>query len=226
MGKLSKACRDVLDKITDYGAPISVKTLTTVVGSHPNTLRGHLDTLTNAGLIAREGAPISGRGRPSWLYRATTAAKQRGQEYAGLATALAGQLERSSLRPRDEAISAGEQWGQELAEAAPPVEGVRHQLITLLDELGFSPESDRSDGRVRLHSCPMIEVAQQHPDIVCGVHQGMIRGILKNIGGDPDSAELLAFYEPDACHVHFRDDQSRDDDPDGADLQSTVDKQF
>lgn len=221
---LSKACRDVLDKIRDYGVPISVKTLTTLVGRHPNTLRGHLETLTDAGLIAREGAPISGRGRPSWLYRAMPAAKQQGPEYAGLATALARQLEGSSLRPHDEAISAGEQWGQELADAAPQVDGVRHKLITLLDELGFSPESDRSDGQVRLRRCPMIEVAQQHPDIVCGVHQGMIRGILKNIGGDPDSAELLAFYEPDACHVHFHDDQSHDDQT--ADSRSAVDKQF
>ncbi|MBC7593181.1 MAG: transcriptional regulator [Kineosporiaceae bacterium] len=197
--------------------------MTSVVGTHPNTLRGHLDTLTNAGLIAREGAPISGRGRPSWLYRATPAGKQQGHEYAGLATALAGQLERSSLHPQDEAISAGEKWGKELAEAAPPVEGVRHQLITLLDELGFSPESDRSDGAVRLRSCPMIEVAQQHPDVVCGVHKGMIRGILKNIGGDPESTELLAFYEPDACHLHFRDD---DPDHQAADHQSAVDNQF
>ena len=223
VGDLSKACRDVLDKIRDYGVPISVKTLTTVVGTHPNTLRGHLETLADAGLISREGAPISGRGRPSWLYRATVGAKPPGQEYAGLATALADQLKRSSLRPREEAIAAGERWGQGLAEAAPPVEGVRHQLITLLDELGFSPESDRSDGRVRLHSCPMIEVAQQHPDIVCGVHQGMIRGILKNIGGDPDSAELLAFYEPDVCHLHFHDDGP---DHHAPDHPSAVDNQF
>ena len=203
---MSKACRDVLDKIRNHPEPISVKTLAVLVGSHPNTLRGHLDTLTNSGLITREGAPISGRGRPSWLYRTTISANQQGQEYAGLATALAGQLELASRSPRDEAISAGERWGQNLAEAAPPVHGVRNQLITMLDELGFSPESVHDDGPVRLRSCPMIEVAQMHPEVVCGVHSGMIRGILKNLGGDPDSAELLAFYEPDACHVHFGHD--------------------
>jgi len=200
---LSKECRDVLDKITDHRAPISVNTLATLVGSHPNTLRGHLDTLTDLGLIGRERAPISGPGRPSWLYLASPVAKQQNSEYEGLATALAGQLERVSAHPREDGISAGERWGQDLTEGSPPPDDVRDQIVTLLDELGFSPDPDRSDGRVRLRSCPMLDSALHHRDVVCGVHLGMIRGILKNAGGDPDSAELLAFYEPDACHVRF-----------------------
>lgn len=200
---LSKECRDVLDNIADHSAPISVHTLATLVGSHPNTLRGHLETLTALDLITRERAPISGPGRPTWLYLTSPVAKQQGHEYEGLANALAGQLERVSAHPREDAISAGERWGQDLAEGARPTDDVRDQIVTLLDELGFSPDSDRSDGRVRLRSCPMLDSARDHRDVVCGVHLGMIRGILKNAGGDPDSAELLAFYEPDACHVRF-----------------------
>lgn len=192
--------------MTNHGVPVSVNTLATLVGTHPNTLRAHLDTLTGVGLVTREGAPINGRGRPSWLYRPSPAARQQENAYAGLATALAGQLGNASLHPRDEAISAGERWGQDLAEAATPADGIRDQVITLLDELGFSPELDRVGGRVRLRSCPMIDAATQHPDVVCGVHLGMIRGIMKNVGGDPDDAELLAFYEPDACHLYLGHD--------------------
>lgn len=200
---LSKECRDVLDKVSEHGAPISINTLATLVGTHPNTLRGHLDALIEVGLVSRERAPISGRGRPSWLYLPTPAATQHGSEYATLAAVLAGQLERSSARPHDDAISAGERWGQDLAEGAPPAAEVRDQVVTLLDELGFRPELDHDDGRVRLRSCPLSDAAQQHRDVVCGVHLGMIRGILKNAGADPDSAELLAFYEPDACHLRY-----------------------
>ncbi|MGZ5414882.1 MAG: helix-turn-helix transcriptional regulator [Aeromicrobium sp.] len=197
---VSKECRKVLDAVADHGAPISVNTLATVVGTHPNTVRGHLDTLTDAGLISRERAPITGRGRPSWLYRPTPAANTTGNEYAGLANALAGELERASEHPREDAVEAGEHWAQELAPGAPG-EGPRRQLLVLLDELGFDPDPEPVDGRVRLRNCPMIDSAARHPEVVCGVHLGLVRGILKSVGGDPDGAELLAFYEPDACHL-------------------------
>lgn len=200
MESLSKECRDVLDNVSDHGAPISVNTLSTLVGTHPNTLRGHLDTLIDLGLIARERAPIRGRGRPSWLYRPTPASRQ-GQEYAGLAAVLADQMERTTEQPQAEAIAAGERWGQDLAESVPPADDVLDQVVTLLDELGFSP--DRLEDRVRLRSCPMLDVAKQHPDVVCGVHLGMVRGILKTAGADPERAELLAFYDPDACHIRL-----------------------
>lgn len=198
---LSNALRVVLDAVIDRGEPVTVAGLAADLGLHPNTVRSHLDALTVIELISRESAPINGRGRPTWLYQPTLAAMRRDQGYAGLATALADQLERSSSRPRDEAISAGERWGHEVSEASMLASEVQNQVITLLDELGFDPEPGRVDGRVRLRSCPMIDAAQQHPDVVCGVHLGMVRGILRNAGGDPDTAELLAFYEPDACHL-------------------------
>ena len=74
--------------------------------------------------------------------------------------------------------------------------------MELLDDLGFGPETvpdEPSD--VRLTRCPLLEAAHRHPDVVCGVHLGIVRGALARHGADPAGAELLPFAEPGACRL-------------------------
>lgn len=182
-------------------APASVSELSRQSGTHGNTVREHLDTLRKRGFIVRESSRSAARGRPAWLYRAVRSGQHHGVEYAGLASALADQIERTADDPREAAIEAGEHWGETLTGPPTHEEGIRRQVISMLDELGFDPDPQSVNGRVRLRSCPMIDTATRHPEVVCNVHLGMVRGIVKNVGGDPDTAEMLAFYEPDACHV-------------------------
>lgn len=52
---------------------------------------------------------------------------------------------------------------------------------------------------VRLTRCPLLEAARSNPRIVCNVHLGMLRGVLREYGADPAGSALKAFAEPGAC---------------------------
>lgn len=179
----------------------TVDTLARLVGSHGNTVREHLATLSAAGLVQRGHAPPSGRGRPRWHYLPTAASTASGSAYEGLALSLAEQLRRASNDPRGAAVEAGERWGSDLVSDTDPKSGVRRRVLTVLDQLGFDPDPEDSGDRVRLRSCPLLGAAQTHPDVVCSVHLGVMRGVVRSAGGNPDDVELLPFFEPDACHL-------------------------
>ncbi|MFC5996507.1 helix-turn-helix transcriptional regulator [Pseudonocardia hispaniensis] len=209
---LSAARRTVLGALDGQPEPVSLAALAAVTGLHANTLREHLGALTEAGLVRRERAAASGRGRPAWLYSAVSGKELPTgvSEYAGLASALAEAIERTSDSPRDgvvAAVAAGRTWGRQLATdtpldpARPGHAGARRQVVRLLDQLGFAPRPDARDAIVKLTRCPLLEAAHRHPEIVCGVHLGIIRGALDVYGGDTDRVELLAFHEPGACRL-------------------------
>ena len=176
-------------------------------GLHANTLRDHLEALVRRGLVRRHRAEPHGRGRPAWLYAATDADEGSGRsEYAGLAATLASAINRTSATPREDAIVAGTEWGHELARdmgapATPGDTAARRQVVELLDRIGFAPEQGDSPSVVRLTRCPLLEAAYQYPDVVCGVHLGIVRGALEEYGTDPAGTDLLPFSEPGACRL-------------------------
>jgi len=187
--------------------PTTLAALISTTGLHANTLREHLEALVKHGLVRRHRAEPSGRGRPAWLYEATQGDEgSQHQEYAGLAAALASAIHRTSDSPRADAIAAGTEWGHELARGvgAPATAGesaARRQVVALLDEIGFAPEPDHPGSVVRLTRCPLLEAAHKHPDVVCGVHLGIVRGALEEYGADPSGTELFPFSEPGACRL-------------------------
>jgi predicted ArsR family transcriptional regulator len=85
--------------------------------------------------------------------------------------------------------------------------------VALLDRFGFAPQPDLRGAVVRLTRCPLLEAARRHPEIVCGVHLGIVRGALEAHGGEADQVDLRAFSEPGACLLDLgapgRRDQER-----------------
>lgn len=204
--QLSAARASVLELLTNQPRPCTVAALATMIGQHPNTIREHLDGLVASGLAKRTRADSIGRGRPAWLYAATDedGGTPGAREYAGLATALAGQLARTSTDPAGDAIEAGKAWGRALARDREPAENptaARRDVVEILDDLGFDPDADARAEVVRLRRCPLLEAAYEHPDIVCGVHVGIVRGALETLGGDSEAAEMLPFAEPGCCRL-------------------------
>jgi predicted ArsR family transcriptional regulator len=160
--------------------------------------------------VQRTPAAPRGRGRPAWLYSATAPAGQ--SEYAGLAATLASAIQRTSSAPRADGIAAGAEWGHGLArdKGGPPRRGeaaARRQVVALLDDLGFAPEANRAQSKVRLTRCPLLEAAYRYPDVVCGVHLGIVRGALEEYGADGAGSELYPFAEPGACRLELLRDQ-------------------
>lgn len=203
---LSASRSAILERLRDQPEALTQAALVAATGLHPNTVREHLEGLVRRGLVHRSKAEATGRGRPAWLYAAT--AGPGSGEYAGLAAALAGAIARHSRNPREEAAGAGTEWGHELVrDRAAAVPGstpgeARDRVVGLLDDLGFGPIRDDADPAVyRLTRCPLLEAAYRHPEVVCGVHLGIVRGALEEHGADPDGSELVPFAEPGACRL-------------------------
>lgn len=168
----------------------------------------------------RTRSPAQGRGRPAWLYSAVAGdgAEPAFREYAGLVSALAGQITRTSRRPRADSLEAGRLWGHALVRRSPGRENVgaglatprlsavaaRREVVALLERLGFAPRPDARVGVVKLGRCPLLEAAHRHPDVVCAVHLGVVRGALEELGAGVDltaSTALQPFSEPGACRL-------------------------
>jgi len=233
---LSAARAGILDVLIGQPEPCTVGALSALTRQHPNTIREHMDGLVADGLALRSRALAQGRGRPPWLYSVTPDAgsDQEARDYAGLASALAAQIVRTSGQPRADAIEAGRLWGRDLvrrpavvdadatdkespvpnnAERPSPVPNTvrargdvarRREVVTLLEELGFAPKPDSRVGVIKLLRCPLLEAAHRYPDVVCGVHLGIVGGALDELGSDPDRTERTAlqpFSEPGACRL-------------------------
>ncbi len=223
---LSRAASGVLDALAG-SSPTTAAELAATLRQHPNTVREHLDALVRAGLASRARAVTGGRGRPAWRYAVAAPEAPVAPEYAGLATALAMQLARTSTQPQDDALAAGESWGVRLAGTAAPRGGDRRDhVVALLEGLGFEPEpapdprgrrgaaprtaADADNdadpdqvGTIRLRRCPLLDAAQEEPEVVCAVHLGIVRGALRAWDEPDDAARLVPFAEAGACHLHL-----------------------
>ena len=197
VSRLSRAQEHVLSAVCEQG-PATITELSATTGLHANTLRGHLDALANAGLLAREREQPSGRGRPAWRWSATPPANH---EYAGLAAALARTLKATSNRPAADAVEAGRSWGHDLAATrSPRSDDAAREAVALLDDLGFAPHTPkRPSGQVRLTRCPLLEAAREEPTIVCNVHLGLVVGALEEYAAPDPDAHLTPFAEHGAC---------------------------
>jgi len=222
---LSAARAGVLRAVTDAGEPVTVAALAEQLSQHPNTVREHLDALVTDGRIERFRRAPSGRGRPAWLYHSTAAEPpdessdlmsgplgSDGQEYVALAVALIDQVSAASPDPGAMAREAGERWGRTLVEhhvgaLAAPDSRPADRVVEMLRELRFEPQATNDPKTMRLTTCPFLDAAKRHPEVVCQIHLGIVRGALSRLGADADSADLQAFAEPGACLLGFADNR-------------------
>jgi predicted ArsR family transcriptional regulator len=197
----------VLELLQRSGDGLSVEQVAAALGLHPNTARKHLDGLVEIGAATSESERDGGRGRPARRYAAAGPAEPdaRVRDYAALATVLAGHLARTSADAGEQVVAAGEAWGRSLTDGEQRGDAAhaRRQTIGMLAELGFAPQPDEAMRTVRLVRCPLLDAAREHPEVVCAVHLGLVRGALDNLGADPSGAELLPFAEPGACVLHM-----------------------
>jgi predicted ArsR family transcriptional regulator len=209
---LSASRLAILEQLRDQPEPLTQAALVRITGLHPNTVREHLEGLLRVGLVRRFAAQPQGRGRPAWLYETTPEGDNEGAggtsgEYAGLAAALAGTLAATSPDPRGDAVRAGEAWGRELvrnrgaSDEAETPEDARDRVVTMLGDLGFAPRREDDPAQVHLTHCPLLAAAHRHPEVVCGVHLGIVRGALLEYGATPDGAHLEPFARPGSCRL-------------------------
>jgi predicted ArsR family transcriptional regulator len=201
----------VLHVLQSAAAPVGVDEVARRVRLHPNTTRFHLDGLVEMGLAARASEERDRPGRPRAVYTAAPEAAGAGRRsYRLLAEILTSYLASQSKAPAQAAQKAGEAWGRFLTDRPAPfrrvdVEHAVGQLVATLDEIGFEPEAVTS-GRKRqilLHHCPFRETAEEHREVVCGVHLGLMRGLLAELDAPIDAERLDPFVEPSLCVTHL-----------------------
>ena len=205
--RLGESRARVLDLLRAANAPLGVQGVADRAGLHANTARFHLEGLVRAGLATREPQPRETPGRPSMAYRASHADRPMGQRrYRLLAEMLTSVIAGMVPQPQAAATEAGREWGRYLTEQPPPYQGVTAEqavvkLAAALEEIGFAPEvvAESAGYRIRLRQCPFREVAEQHPDVVCAMHLGLLQGVLEQSRAPVSADDLQPFAEPGSC---------------------------
>ena len=168
------------------GRPVSVRELSTRLSLHPNTLRPHLRRLEEAGLVSSEvhrGATV---GRPQVLFAALDREGREGRDYRLLGEILASLL--TNARQRDRAEVIAREWGAYLVGRSVPRPGARGPsgpnlavLQEALAEAGFDPRFRRRSAKIveiSLRDCPFRDLLEEHRELVCAVHKGLLEGML------------------------------------------------
>jgi predicted ArsR family transcriptional regulator len=196
----------ILALLVDEG-PLDARELAAHVGLHVNTVRVHLNALADAGLVAGETRPPSGRGRPRVAYRATAAAGDEGGRRSRLlAEILTALVARYGAEAATQLEEIGEAWGRYLVDAPPRFSSADDEravakLLELLTELGFQPQLERGTRgrRILMRPCPFLELAREHQDVICPIHLGLMRGALAEVGARTRATKLEPFVRSDLC---------------------------
>lgn len=200
----------VLDVLCAADEPMAVRDVAERVALHPNTARFHLDKLVEAGLAVRRAEERNHPGRPRLVYSATSDTATGQRSYRLLAEMLTSLVADALPEPARAAEKTGEAWGRYLAERPAPAqridaaEGIR-RLSSMLAESGFAPDTADNLDRpvIPLRHCPFREVAQQHGEVVCSLHLGLIRGALEEVRAPLEATRLEPFVGPSLCLAHL-----------------------
>lgn len=201
--------REVIEAIRECGGAARVSEIAQAVAAHPNTVRGHLDGLIGAGIVAAEAQGTATRGRP-WLKYSVRSPhpSQLAGEYIRLIEVLAGQLCGPDSAGRgsaaaDRAEELGRVWGRGVFEADrsraatwAENEDPLGAAVGELRKLGFDPHL-RDNATVGLRACPFIGADGAAPDAtICHIHAGYIRERAGNC-----SVDLVSFDRRGECGV-------------------------
>jgi predicted ArsR family transcriptional regulator len=214
---LGQSRAHVLDLLRAAGSPAGVRDIADQAGLHPNTARFHLDALVDAGLAARAPKERTTPGRPSMAYRAVAGGETLGRRrYRLLAEMLTSLIAGMLPKPGEAAGEAGREWGRYLTEPPPPYQRLDageavERLTATMAEIGFAPEAvtDGTQYQLRLRQCPFREVAENHQDVVCQLHLGLMQGALAQMRAPVTADRLQPFAEPSLCIAYLATRQNQ-----------------
>ncbi len=217
----------VLELLREHDKALDATELAAEIGLHPTTVRFHLDVLCREGLVERTRITRAGVGRPRTGYLAV---RDR-LDYRRLAEILALELGETADKRRRRAEAAGRRWaeqtnagltnedaaGQHVPNNAEVLEERAATVATVFARMGFDPELTPTvtaptgvQQTIRLHACPVRDLARAHPEVGCALHRGLLQGLLaaprKNQGRSTArrpvlEAELEPFVQPELCLV-------------------------
>ena len=204
---LGRSRSDVLDMLRAAEGPLGVREVAARMGLHQNTARFHLEALVESGLAVRQTEDRETPGRPRIGYRATADAPNGRRRYRLLAEMLTTLIAGTMASPGKAAEEAGREWGSYLTEQPPPYQRLTAEesvakLTAIMAEIGFAPQAEADGGgryQLRLLQCPFREVAQQHKEVICSLHLGLMQGALTRMRAAVSADRLEPFVDPSLC---------------------------
>jgi predicted ArsR family transcriptional regulator len=192
------------------GRPLATADISESLGLHPNTVRPHLERMREAGLLEVEVGGRGGIGRPQHRYSVSPTAPSLGLEpptmplLARMVLAMAARLDAGA----DDAEAVGCDEGARRADARRDSPSTLEALVADLDGLGFDPvvtadTADPDAAVIAFAHCPFGDLAAQHPELVCGLHRGVVAGFVDEMG-DADIAEFCTLTSRTPCRVTVR----------------------
>jgi predicted ArsR family transcriptional regulator len=199
----------------------SVRPLTTAeiaesINLHPNTVRPHLDRMREVGLVDVEVGGRGQIGRPQHRYSLAADAPSLGLEppvMPVLARMVLAMADRLGAGPAD-ALAVGAEEGARRAVPYRSAPSSLEALVSDLDRLGFDPvvgdaspatadtadTADDDTAVVAFANCPFGDLADQHPDLVCSLHHGLVAGFVAGMG-DTEIREFCTVVDRTPCQV-------------------------
>jgi predicted ArsR family transcriptional regulator len=195
--------------------PISAGEAAQQFGLHRTVARSHLEKLAEAGLVQVGTRRNPRGGRPAKVYSQSNErieVQLPPRRYETLSAMLIRLASRLNGRTAELAEEVGRQFG---CEAAQNLRGGQYladgtlnldAIIAFLGQRGCSPKMIVThDGTIAIevNNCLYLELARDHPDVVCGLSTGMLCGLIGAEAADHrQTASMLA--GDDACVHEWR----------------------
>jgi len=183
--------------------PLATADIAESLGLHVNTVRPHLERMRDVGLLEVQSDNRGAVGRPQHRYSLAADAPSLGLEPPTFALIARMLLRAAGLAGADaaDAVDAGREQGR--ADAARDVgRPCVAALVRELDRLGFDPAlaGDGEHTTIAFAHCPFRDLAEANPNLVCGLHRGLVEGFIETVGGG-DMADFRTLVDRDPCQV-------------------------
>ena len=188
--------------------PLTTSEIAETIGLHPNTVRPHLERMRDAGLVDVQAGARGEVGRPQHRYSLAADAPSLGLEPPAmpvLARMVLSMAERLGASP-DDAAAVGRDEGRRRSIPYGSAPSALEAVVSDLDRLGFDPvvsDGDDDTAVVAFANCPFGGLAEQHPDLVCGLHRGLIAGFVAGMG-DAELVEFCSVADRTPCQATLR----------------------
>lgn len=205
--------RGIYVTVRESAEPMIASEIADLFAIHANVARHHLDHLVADGYLQVSHRRPSGRsgpgaGRPAKHYEPTAkdvSVQFPARRYDLLAELLLRIVQR--IAPENAgsiAEEVGREYGRELAAelgfgAEEGYEAAARAVARAMTGVGFDIEARPGEHRLVTRHCPFGVAADNHPDIVCRLDQGLVSGLLEATRQQPLAIVTPHGAEDDAC---------------------------
>ena len=79
------------------------------------------------------------------------------------------------------------------------------RLAHVLEAHGFEPSVEGLE--IAMRRCPFADVARESPAVVCGIHRGLVQGVLEETASPLALRDLQVFPRPGVCVLRLGDEE-------------------